>query len=59
MNQNHADVNVNLMEENIIQIRSGIMINFDVRLKYTIYIYILYKIIFGILLHEVVKSVNI
>ena len=38
MDQNHADVNLNLMEENVIQIKSGIMINFDVRLKYTIYI---------------------
>ena len=33
----HANVNVNLMEENINQIKSGIMINVDVSVKHTIY----------------------
>ena len=33
----HVNVNVNLMEENAIQIKSGIMTNFDVSVKNTIY----------------------
>ena len=30
---NHANVNVNLMEKNVIQIKSGITINFDVSVR--------------------------
>ena len=52
----HANVNVNLMEENEIQINGGIMINVDVTVKYVMYVKI---IIFGILLHVVAKMENI
>ena len=52
----HANVNVNLIEENLIQIKSGIMINVDVSVKNIIYVK---KIISGILLHTVVKMENI
>ena len=44
------------MEKNVIQIKSGIMINADVSVKYIIYAK---KIIFGIILHVVAKMVNI
>ena len=44
----HANENVNLMKENVIQIKSGIMINVDVSEKNIIYVT---KITFGILLH--------
>ena len=44
------------MEENVIQIKSGIIINVDVSVKNTIY---MKKIIFGILLHIVLKMKNI
>ena len=44
------------MEENVIQINGGIMINVDVSVKNIIYVK---KIIFGILLHVVVKMENI
>ena len=48
--------NCNLMEENVIQINGGIMINVDVGVKkHNIY----EKIIFGILLHVAVKMENI
>ena len=50
----HENVNVNLMVESVIQIKSGITINVDANAK-NIYVK---KIIFGILLHEVVKMVN-
>ena len=50
----HANVNVNLMEENVIQIKSGIMINVDASVKSVIYVKK-----FGILLHVVVKMENI
>ena len=53
---NHVNANVNLMEENVIHIKSGIMINVDVSVKNIIYVK---KVIFGILLHVVVKTVNI
>ena len=46
---------INLVVENIIQIKSGIRINVDASAKH---IY-LKKVIFGILLHVVVKRVNI
>ena len=35
---NHANVNVDLMVENVIQIKSGIMINNDVSLKNILYL---------------------
>ena len=44
------------MEANVTQINSGIMINVDVSLKNIMYVK---KIIFGILLHVVVKMENI
>ena len=44
------------MEENLIQIRSGIMINADVSAKSIIHVK---NITFGILLHVVVKIVHI
>ena len=49
------NVNVNLMEESVIQIKSGIAINNDASAK-NIYVK---NIIFGILLPVVVKMVNI
>ena len=48
----HAKVNVNLTEENVIQIESGITINVVASVK-NIYVK---KIIFGILLHVVAKN---
>ena len=50
------NVNVNLMEGNIIQIKSEIMINVDAHLKNII---LAKKIIFRILLHVVPKILNI
>ena len=44
------------MVENVIQIKSGIMINFDASVKNIIYVK---KIIFRILLDVVAKMVNI
>ena len=44
------------MEANVTQINSGIMINVDVSLKNIMYVK---KIIFGIVLHVVVKMENI
>ena len=52
----HVNVNVNLMEENLIQINGVIMINVDVSVKNIIYVE---KIMFGILLHVIVKMKNI
>ena len=49
-------VNLNLMEENVIHIKSGVMINGNVSVKNIIYVK---KIIFGILLLVVVKMVNV
>ena len=34
----HVNVNVNLMEENVIQISDGIMINVDVNVKNVMYV---------------------
>ena len=48
---NHRNVNVNLTEENVTQIKSGIMINVDANVKYIIYVK---KVILGILLQVVV-----
>ena len=50
--------NVNLMEESVILIKSGIMINVDVSVKIWKNILCVKKIIFGMLLHAVVKMVN-
>ena len=44
------------MEKIVIQINGGIMINVDVSVKNVMYAK---KIVFGILLHVVVKMVNI
>ena len=44
------------MEENVIQIKGGIMINVDVNVKNAIYVK---KILFRILLHVIVKIENI
>ena len=61
MNRKHsqsiynANVNVNLMPKRVIQIKSRIMLNDDAGAK-NIYVK---KIIFGILLHGVAKTVNI
>ena len=52
----HANVSLDLMAENEIQIKSEIIINVDVNIKNIIYVK---KIIFGILLHVFVKMVNI
>ena len=50
------NVNVNLMEENVIRISGGIMINVDVSVKKVMYVK---KIMFEILLHVIVKMENI
>ena len=44
------------MEEDVIQIKRGIMINVDMSVKNIIY---MKKIVFGILLHVVAKMQNI
>ena len=44
------------MEENVIQVNGGIMINFDVSVKNVMYVE---KIMFGILLHVIGKMENI
>ena len=52
----YAYENVNLIEENVIQIKTGITINVDVSVKNIIYVK---KITFGILLHVVATMENI
>ena len=52
----HANVNLNLMAENVIHIKSELMINVYMSVKNMIY---MKKIIFGILVHAVAKMVNI
>ena len=52
----HVNVNVDLMEEIVIQINGGIMINVDVGVKNIMY---MKKIMFGILLHAIVKMEKI
>ena len=49
-------MNVNLMEQNVIQINGGIMINVHVSVKNFIYVK---KILFGILILAIVKMENI
>ena len=44
------------MEENVIQINGGIMINVNVSVKNIMYVK---KIMFGILLHVIVKMENV
>ena len=50
-----AKVNVNLIEENVIQIKNEIIIDVDTSSKNIIYVK---KVLFGILLHVVVKMEN-
>ena len=62
MNQKHyqsiyyANVNLNLMEENVIQINGEIAINVDMSEENAMY---MEKIIFGTLIQAVVKMENI
>ena len=51
----NVNVNINLIEEIIIQVNGGIMINVDVSVK-NMYVK---RIMFGILLHVIVKMENI
>ena len=41
--KNHANVNVDLMVENVIQTKSGIMMNIDMSLKNILYLESCYK----------------
>ena len=52
----HANINVNLMKQNVSQINGGIIINVDVSVKKVMYVK---KITFQILLHVIVKMKNI
>ena len=52
------NVNVNLMVENVIEIKSGITINTDVSVKIQKNIICTKNITFGILLHVVAKMIN-
>ena len=52
----HANVNVNLMPQNVNQINGGITTNVDVSVKQFMYVKM---IMFGILLHVFVKMENI
>ena len=52
----HANVSVNLMEQNVTQINGEIFINVDVSVKHIIYVK---KFMFRILLLVVVKMKNI
>ena len=52
----HANVNLDLMEKNIIQINGGIMLNVNVSLKNIMHVK---KIIFGIIVHVVVKTQDV
>ena len=54
-----ANVNVDFMVENVIQIKSELMINVDASVKIVKNIKCAKQIIFGILLHVVAKTVNI
>ena len=57
-NKYHGSVDVNLMVENVTRLRSGITINVDVSTKVQKNIMWAKKIIIGILLHVLVKMVN-
>ena len=52
----YANVNINLMIENVIQIKSGIIINVSVSVKNIMYVK---TTTFGILLHIAAKMANI
>ena len=52
----HANVNVDLIEENVIQINSGKMINANANVKNVMRVK---KILFRILLYVIVKTENI
>ena len=54
--KNEANVNVNLIKEDVIEIESGIMINVDVSAKNILYVK---NITFGFLLRVVAKMVYI
>ena len=54
-NIDHANVNVNLTEENVTQTNGGITINHDVSVKNIIFVK---NILSGVLLHVVTKMVN-
>ena len=54
-----ANVKVNLIVKNITQIKSGITINFSVSVKIQEKAMLGKKVIFGSLLHVLVKMVNI
>ena len=53
---NNVNVNVDLLEEIDIQINAGIMINVNMSVKNVMYVG---KIMFGIMLHVIVKMENI
>ena len=55
----HANINVNLIIDNVNQIISGIMINVVARVKIQKNIVCEKKVIFGILLHIVAKVISI
>ena len=52
----HANVNVNLMEQSVIQINCGVTINVDVSVKNIIYVQ---KYMFGTQVHAFVTMENI
>ena len=52
----HANVNVNLMEQSVIQINCGVTINVDVSVKNIIYVQ---KNMFGTQVHSFVTMENI
>ena len=52
-------MNLNLMVENVIQIKSRITINADVSVKIQKIVMCVKNILFGILLHILAKMVNI
>ena len=56
MQEYHGNVNVDLMEENEIQINSGIVVNAYVSVKNVMY---MKQIVFGIQLDVIVKMENI
>ena len=53
------DVYVNLMVDSVIQLKSGRTINVNVSVKIEKHIACIKKIIFAVLLHSVLKMVNI
>ena len=52
----HMNANVNLIEQNVIQINVRMTINVNMSVKNIVYVK---KIMFGILLHAIVKMENI